>query len=443
MPAPTSVRVEATSPTTTQLRWANAESNPPRVHRSTDGVNFSQIVILATGTITYQDTNLSSGVQYYYKLSYDGVTFSLVVTVVTHVCPSPQGNLSGFVLPTFGGAEQQSDELNNMARRIEETLIGRVLSPGECPVCPTNGAIVIDCTTGCDTFVVLVDQDINSISIISCDHGQGTIEFVVPSGTRQICGWPSGFSFSGDECFNSAIVGPRSANVGFKQGKLKPSFSRPGYGGGGGGLGGACACTPGLGGQLTLQCCSTNCSLSCTGSKKLTLKACGGRSPYTWSKTGSVVLSRTTGNSVEVTPPVNNGGGVAGVAYSFVIACTGLGTTVFAAQDHNCDDSTLGGCPQVCFITPCAVCPAWLQTCFPGCVGPFYCGSIPGSSPTENCAPTEPTGACSQQCSPGSMCDRRTAQMITDGCNPCALSTGQTITVTDSLGVSVSRVLSA
>ena len=439
MAAPTNVRIEATSPTTTQLRWTNAESNPPRVHRSIDGVNFSQIVILATGTITYQDTNLSSGVKYFYKLSYDGVNFSATVSVVTHTCPSSHSSLTEFSLTRFYGDEIQNEEMNNLAERIESTIGSRVLRPNECPVCPADGAIVIDCMSGCDSFIVLVDQDINSISIVSCDgQADGTIEFVVPTGTRKICGWPSGLSFTGDECFNSAIVGPRTVVVGFGGGKLKNDAgrSRVGYGGGGGGGGGGgCACVPGTGGQLTIQCCTTNCSLSCTGSKKLTLKACGGRSPYTWSKTGSVVLSRTTGNSVEVTPPVNTGPNVPGVAYSLVVKCRNLGVGEFRAQDHNCDDSFLPGCPGVG-----SICGGFLQVCSPTCS--FFDCEIPGDNPNETCGPGQGAPSCNQQCTGGTVCDRRTAQMITDGCNPCGVSAGQTITVTDSLGVSVSRVLS-
>ena len=241
MAAPTNVRVEATSPATTQLNWTNNEANAIKVHRSTDGAAFSIVATLPLNTVAYQNTGLNSSTKYWYKLSYDGVTFSLTVTVITHTCPSPQGSQSEFNLPRFSVADQQSDELNNLAERIESLLAGRVLTPDECPVCPTDGAIVIDCTKNCDTFVVLVDQNINSISIISCDvQGSGSIEFVVPTGTRQICGWPGGLSFTGDECFQAPITGPRTVSVGFGGGKLKPSTarSRVGYGGGGGGVGG-------------------------------------------------------------------------------------------------------------------------------------------------------------------------------------------------------------
>jgi hypothetical protein len=39
------------------------------------------------------------------------------------------------------------------------------------------------------------------------------------------------------------------------------------------------------------------------------------------------------------------------------------------------------------------------------------------------------------------MVDKRTAQMITDGCNPCGLQAGSTVTVTDSLGTQVTIIL--
>jgi hypothetical protein len=43
----------------------------------------------------------------------------------------------------------------------------------------------------------------------------------------------------------------------------------------------------------------------------------------------------------------------------------------------------------------------------------------------------------------GGMCDTRTAGMISNGCNPCGLQAGATVTVTDALGTQVTIVLKA
>ena len=53
-----------------RLNWVDNSNNETgfKIERSTDGVNFTQIVTVAANTVTYQNTGLTSGVRYYYRL---------------------------------------------------------------------------------------------------------------------------------------------------------------------------------------------------------------------------------------------------------------------------------------------------------------------------------------------------------------------------------------
>src|SRR6266487_2436888 len=112
MAAPTNVRVESNSISTTTLRWSYSGANPIAVYRSTDGSSYSEITTAETrpaaGTTSYEDTGLSGGTKYWYKLSDDfGSTFSSVVTVWTHGCATPATGGDGFSLPrmSHGGGD--------------------------------------------------------------------------------------------------------------------------------------------------------------------------------------------------------------------------------------------------------------------------------------------------------------------------------------------------
>jgi hypothetical protein len=451
MAAPTDVRVEATSLTTTVLNWTYGGAAFVDVYRSIDGAAYSFVASVTVGTLTYTDTGLSAGTKYWYKLSDDaGSTFSSVVTVFTHTCPSERAG-NELQLPRFDGEEQQSTDLNEMAERIETVLQGRVLNPEECAVCPSDGAITISCVDGCNTFVVIVDQDINSISIDSCLEGDERIEFIIPpSTTRKICGWPAGFGFTGDECFQAPIAGGtagRSIFTNSRAGKLAPNSgtSKTGYGGSGGGIGAGadCTCIPGSNGQLTIKSCNANNSLNCSSTKTLKLKACGGRAPYTWSKTGSISISRTTGTSVEVTPPANPGSGVAGRAYTkqangtFSAGCALQCRTVIAYTCNDVEDASTGGCGAG------ASCPG------AGVISP--CDSLDTTvhySQSVDCAtkPLFDDSCAAVRAVYAFLCDTRTAPMIADGCTPCGLvgaGAGSTVTVTDSVGTATTMVIKA
>lgn len=466
MAAPTDPRVEANSPTSVTLFWVYGGSVGVAVHRSTDGMSYAEVAVVAAAALTYNDIGLSAGTKYWYKLSDDsGATFSDVVTVWTHGCIDVGTGGDAFSLPRFPdeSPEEQQARLDEQAQRIEDVLQGRVLNPQECGVCPEDGAIVVSCTDGCRDFVVIADEDINSISIQMCEEGQGNIEFIIPPNvTRAICGWPSGFGFGGDECFRAPIVSGaagRSMSVPYSgggragSGRAGPPKSRPGYGGGigRGGMGGTvCTCVTGKSGQLTIKSCNPNNSLLCSSTKKLELVACGGKGPYTWSKTGTIELSRTTGDRISVTPPTNAGSAVVGKAYSKAIFGVGcghsLGTTHPAGQtkaSYNCDDSLIT-CPDG-VVGGTATVLAFLDS---SCSCAEHSGhdvSGAGAIVEVSCSNLYATGAeCDAAKAIGSITDHRTAGMISDGCAPCGLAAnGATVSVTDAAGVVATIILKA
>jgi hypothetical protein len=463
------------------LRWSYSGSNLVRVYRSTDGTNFSPVSdALTVGTTSYTDTGLATGTKYWYKLSDDsGSTFSSVVTVWTHGCAAPAtGGGEGFSLPRLHpGGGDPANEFNDMAQRIENVLQGRVLDPTECAACPEDGAIVIDCSDGCRSFVVIADQDINSISIQMC-AGEGNIDFIVPPNqTRKICGFPAGFGFTGDECTEAPISGGatgRTMSVGFEclfdpnnvaahlnsalcSAKASKTSSKAGYtkggAGGAGGVGGSsagggagCTCVPGAEGQLTIKSCNANNSLNCSSNKELKLIACGGKGPYNWSRTGTVNLKGSTGSpgstasgtTITVTPPANNGSGVSGTAYrvewincTFCVAvdgvCDNCGPPI--SEEHGCNDQVIG-CTTTssCGSVTCSTVPTF---------GPTICNDF-GNGPDDTTFCGNPVKSKHLDRS----CDVRTAQMITDGCNPCGLAAlGATVSVTDAAGVVTTIIL--
>ena len=479
MAAPTSVSVEAQSMSTTVLRWSYAGSAYMAIYRSTDGASYSEITTpttrLESTTLTFTDTGLSSGTKYWYKLTDDGgSTFSSVVTVYTHFC-ADQNNAQAFSLPRFDqGLEDPSAKLNELAERVERALGDTSMYPESCIICPSDGAVVVDCTDGCNSFIVVADQDINSFSVNRCGNYDPPVQiYVPPSTTVSICGFPSGYGFDGNECNEGPISGGTNGRTllfggtgaaggaGGGGGASTPGLPKTGIlsgGGSGGGVGGtSCECVPGRNNQLTLKCCTADCSLGCSGSKQLKVKVCGGIGPYTFSRTGSVNFRNqngTTSSSVVtdkksispeaiVVPPTNSGSGVAGDAYWVVKrACLNSTTSVVSVyQAYTCNDVASGSCSSGSFPINCPdgahqlACTS-APKCLPavGSVGNCNCGDgnflgVAGQTGCEVCG-NSTTG--------GVACDVRTPTMVSDGCAPCGVTGGDVITVTDSAGVSVS-----
>lgn len=487
MAAPTNFRVEAQSMTTTVLRWTYSGTEDVVVYRSTDGSSYSAGAdYITAGTEEYTDEDLSAGTKYWYKLSDDGgSTFSDVETVYTHFC-ADQNAGKAFMLPRFDdGQQDQSSKLNEMAERVERALGDAVLSPETCYVCPDAGAVVIDCTDGCNSFFVIADQDINSFTINRCGNSDPRIDiYVPPDTTRAICGFPPGYGFGGDECTEAPVSGGSSGRTlslggggaaggggggGGRSKKGKPKTgSTSGSGGGMGGAGGGCECVPGRNNELTLKCCSANCSLGCFGTKRITLKVCGGVGPYTFEHTGSVKFEKFAGGDkvdevetnrrdanpqVNVVPPTNSGSAVSGDAYQLVIAANNCGHVTgegIPATNHSCSRSS--------YIYDCNDANGTSDSSPSGTGGTYVwvdhtcsCSDHEGH-PMTGCAGVSTSVSCSVHCSSnneqchknyGAMEDLRTAQMILDGCAPCGLQAGSTVTVTDAAGVSVSITLRA
>lgn len=450
MAVPTDVRVEAISQNDTLLNWVSGGGGNTEIYRSTNGSTYASVGGVGSGVVTFTDDFLTAGTKYWYKLTEDaGATFSAVVTVWTHICITAAAEGGALVLPRAGESVSQ-DDFNFAMERLEsmnETNIGR--SP--CNLCISDGRITLDCSSGCSEFYIEVTEDINSISIIHCCEGADGQTcpqiakpkfFVPPNVTRKICGWPQGAGFGGDECFRmpisggskGRIMGPLAWVGGGGGGSSMPGPGGASTGGGAGGGGGGCSCTPGRNNTLAIKCCTDGCSLSCASTKKLTLLACGGKLPYVWSNTGTISLDiNVATTSAVVTPPTNSGSAVAGTAYvqtwyKCVACAAGVCTNVDGnnSKASGCNDQDMGsGCQQsVAGCSPSVPAASAMTHCHPG-----LCTCLPGV--TVGC-----TSVMAQ-------CDSRTAQMITDGCNPCGLQAGSTVTVTDANGVSVTKILAA
>jgi hypothetical protein len=476
MAAPTNPRVESNSISSAIIRWTYGGSNPIVVYRADHGGSFSALNAdspVLVGTTEYLDITAVASSFYDYKLSDDGgSTFSSTVSVVIQTCPSTSSSnqlTSTVALPQFTKpTDINVDNMVNMAAQIEASQNTDQVGDS-CPACITDGAVVFDCATGCFNFEVDVTEDVNSITVNQCEGGKGgTITWnFPPNTTRKVCGWPAGMGFIGDECFNNPIVSGstgRSMRTGYGKGRASSSASKKGYGKGAGGAAGkggtACACKTDGNNKLTIKSCNDNNSLNCTSTKSLDLIACGGKGPYTWSKTGSITLTRTTGDKVTVRPPTNSGSGVAGDAYAVIKRnCYWFGAgfgncgpgggssiinnfswAVFGCNDQvtvacqNTDDSggdyatCNGGRPATleCITGSCS------SACTSGC-GSGFLTYKSGFSPCDN-SPT---------LKGGTVCDKRSGAMVSAGCNPCGLQSGSTVTVTDSLGVSVTIILRA
>ena len=201
-----------------------------------------------------------------------------------------------------------------------------------------------------------------------------------------------------------------------------------------------------------IKSCNNANSLNCQSTKKLDLIACGGRAPYTWSKTGSLVLSRTTGPSVVVTPPTNSGSGTVGTAYTLKANIqdgdSGSGNCVAKSctETFGCNDQSLVVSDVPAGTNTCKDCggsPPGIQN------GNCHESGSPQSTPSNCSTVIQVVGVnqgsenCQPRLSPNCMEDNRTAPMISAGCTPCGVNAGSTVTVTDALGTNVTIIVRA
>ena len=479
MAAPTTVRVEAESMTTTRLRWVYAGSNTLSIYRSTDGASYSLVETVASSIDEYEDTGLAEATKYWYKLSDDnGSTYSSVVTVWTHSCEHGRGSQDA-VLPLAD--DEVTPELFNELSESVQSKLTRFESPSGrvCTACIEDGALVINCLNydGCEEIEVLTDQTVNSISLPECEDRDVDINFIIPPDTTVgICGWPRGIGFTGDECTRAPVRGGsegrsinewvnRALNKNQRSGRSRPGTSTQGTRGGGQSrTAGSCTCTPGSNGELTIKACtsaggpnssnSLNCSSATPG---LRLIACGGRGPYTWSTGGSVNLSATTGGQIRVTPPTNSGSAVAGTAYktygkykagsagscitAYIEASFGCNDAEISCATNNCDPAetcTSGTDITSCTQLSCVTCTFEAAIT---CNGSGGSCATPCDSANTNCKICQSN--CSSVARGNTVCDKRTAGMVSNGCNPCGTQAGTVITVTDATGASTTITLGA
>lgn len=373
------------------------------------------------------------------------------VNVVTQACQSDLDNTQArdaLGLPRFFGEPGDVALLNDMAQQLEAVVNGASSDTKSCDICPTNGAVVLNCLE-CDDFQIMATTDINSITMLNCNGGEGTVSILVPPNTtRCICGWPETFGLEGGECFTLCASGGtgrgRTYTFPYRGTNRGPQAKGPNSGGvdttsggGGGGSGGGCACVQSPVGNLSLVCCTAGCSMDCNNTvvarRAIELRACGGIPPYTWASTGSdlnLAVSFTSAG-VTVTPIVNPSPGTAGTAYVLLCHQNVAGLHRQRATSHGCDGLEISCAavdPCICVINDCA-----LVTTTIDCSGASTCDvHIPDCSDiTVDCGADE-----------GFNCDKRTQAMIDAGCKPCGVVTGgKVITVTDSVGTSASKTL--
>jgi len=212
----TNVRVESKYYDSVIIRYSYAGAGTIKLYRSTDGSSYSalQTIPAAYGSYpTLTDITVSASTLYYYKFTDDnGSTFSSVASVKTQTqFPPIDLTPKALTLPVFtGDKDVDAANLDLMRAQIEAYVNGDYgASPRKtCEVCVEDGALVLDCATGCFAFVVQGADiaDINSLSI-NCEKFE--ITFDVPDGTStEVCGWDPGAGYRGDECFQAPIDGP-------------------------------------------------------------------------------------------------------------------------------------------------------------------------------------------------------------------------------------------
>ena len=429
-------------------------------------------------------------------------TFTEPVTVVTQSCDQFTGMVKEIVLPRFAGEANDPEAiakfLDEQAEILEDKYNGQVAREIPCDLCVENGAVIFDCGR-CIHFEVAADADINSISFINCFPGDKIDALFRASKDIEISGWPSDLTcpscgtalspiklaagtilarpieFAGggnpvskspldltcvSECINSAVK-----TVGFTFNTLKScwegctgfgvgagvkeelSEGETGGSGGGGDTTGTCQCTAEEGSALTVAVCT---EMDCEAAEpKVEITACGGTAPYTWSVVGgetpTQTNSGTSSRNTKVEPPTNTTPGEAGDAYARghaqirtdAAAESGCALIVQQGAVYNCAGVRTAGCTQRS-ISDIGVMPA---RCESASVNPNPCGCRPEVPCESACGqPCESEGGCSP-CEQATV-NLRTAQMITNGCKPCAATMeGMIVTVTDSVGDSVSTVV--
>lgn len=385
----TDVRVEANDINSATLRWTYSELFNVKVYRSTDNIFYTLVDTVtseypASTHYTYvDDGTLDERTLYYYKLTDDdGATFTEPVHVVSYLIAMGRGNASTATMNLPQAFDEVTPELyNQLVDKINLADQGQSqLESTPCDVCSVNGALIIDCTSGCEWFRSIYTEEINSISLIGCD-GCPPIDLVIAPGViAHYCGWPNGCDFDGDECFQAPIPGGPDGRVAKTSGITVGGYwnaGKPGLNNQ------SCPC-PLVQRSLMIQCCSGSCTLDCNSNSTVRIKACGGLAPYTWAASNltAIDLSATTGTAITVSCKASAPSVVVQVACVDAVGVTAVLTL------GNC-----GGC----------------GSCVPGAVGntptTSWCTTGPGSIDNETiCVPSGTasggTAGCALLCCP-------------------------------------------
>lgn len=458
---PTNLRGVSTTETTISLLWNNnhEDATGVEVHRALEDGAFSLIDTVAATVITFLDSGLATGTRYRYKVrATDGSAtsdFSNIETVVTQTCNSDTGFNREISLPRFDDEdtkEQWMEQLNQMSQRLEDKFNTQIASDKACDICVVNGAIVLDAGR-CNNFKIAVNAPINSISVINSVPGQHLELVFVPDGTHTISGLPAKVQSNACGTLTDPMITTLGILIKLDLITLSDALilceteDKSGGEGVGGGTAMAIECEQVIGDEdwTTVL---ANCALmDCLGGDpKLNFRVTGGVGPYSWSildldgNTGAVLtISGGAGENVTAEPPTQTT--VSGGAYRLIYAhcvigwngtnCTGSGSNLnVSKQDYGCEDQLIGNCDASAHNGTC-------KTIEKGCGEKEYCADgFFALSPPTVCTTGKAEGRLEENC------DRRTAQMITDGCKPCGLvMDGAVLTVTDALGNSVAITL--
>ncbi len=129
--APSNLTSTAVSANRIDLAWTDNATNEAgfKLERSTDGVTFSQVAILAANTISYANTSLNASTTYHYRIRvYNGPehsAYSNVASATTQPPPAAPTNLTAVAVSSSRISLTWTDNANNEAGfKIERSTDG-------------------------------------------------------------------------------------------------------------------------------------------------------------------------------------------------------------------------------------------------------------------------------------------------------------------------------
>jgi hypothetical protein len=195
-------------------------------------------------------------------------------------------------------------------------------------------------------------------------------------------------------------------------------------------------------------------SINCAGAREITFSVTGGKAPYKWSASVGTLDVADDTMSARLTPPVNQGAGVAGLAYRKLGQLCGQsnGSTLnyFTRIGYGCNDQVTEACAfflannDEAILNGCGVPPPCGDSLICAGTGDQVCNSGCAAG-QKRFTPTEMGNPCAL-CNPAGApmtCDKRTPTMISNNCVPCAFTfdSGAMVSVSDKQGLSATAVV--